>query len=190
MLNSAKSLYHYLVNWYRNRKLREKLPHAGKHCTIMIPFSVEGGTNIYIGDNFFSNTHLRIEAITQYNQMEFCPEIHIGDNVSFGQFCHIGCINKVTISDGVLMGSRIIINDHTHGDTHHISQERPAKRELISKGEILIGENAWIGDGVAIMPNVTIGRNTIVGANSVVTKSLPDNVIAAGVPAKVVRELA
>ena len=53
----------------------------------------------------------------------------------------------------------------------------------------LLADNVWIGDGAIICKGVEIGANTIVGAGAVVTKSLPANVIAAGNPAKVVREL-
>lgn len=65
----------------------------------------------------------------------------------------------------------------------------PELRKLSSKGPVIIKDNVWIGDGVTILPGVTIGVNAIVGANSVVNKDIPDNAIAAGVPAKVIRYL-
>lgn len=52
-----------------------------------------------------------------------------------------------------------------------------------------IGDNVWIGGGVIINPGITIGENTVVGSGSVVTKSLPANVLAAGVPAKIIRKI-
>ena len=52
-----------------------------------------------------------------------------------------------------------------------------------------IGNNVWIGEGVHINQGVTIGNNTIIGSGSVVTKDIPDNVIAAGVPCKVIRKI-
>ena len=54
---------------------------------------------------------------------------------------------------------------------------------------IVIEDNVWIGAGVHIMGGVTIGRNSVIGAGSVVTKDVPENVIAAGVPCKVIREI-
>lgn len=54
---------------------------------------------------------------------------------------------------------------------------------------IVIEDNVWIGAGVHIMGGVTIGRNSVIGAGSVVTKDVPGNVIAAGVPCKVIREI-
>lgn len=189
MLDVAKKIYNKVLLWRVKKKILNSISNVGDNFNIISPFAIEGGNNIHIGDNFFANSNLRIEAVTKYNDKIFYPEIIIGNNVSFGQYCHIGCINKVTICDGVLLGSKVLINDHTHGDTYCISDVRPSERDLISKGEIYIGENVWIGDGVVITPNVSIGNNTIVGANSVVTKSLPENVIAAGIPAKVIRQL-
>ena len=54
---------------------------------------------------------------------------------------------------------------------------------------ITIGDNCWLGAGAIICPNVTIGNNVVVGAGAVVTKSFGDNVVIAGNPAKVIREL-
>ena len=55
--------------------------------------------------------------------------------------------------------------------------------------EVRIGNNVWIGANATILPGVTIGDNTVIGAGAVVSKDLPANVLALGVPAKVVREL-
>lgn len=52
-----------------------------------------------------------------------------------------------------------------------------------------IGQNCWIGAGVVIVPGITIGDNVVIGAGSVVTKDLPSNVIAAGNPCKILREV-
>ena len=50
-----------------------------------------------------------------------------------------------------------------------------------------IGENVWIGAGTIIVPGVTIGKNSVIGAGSVVVKDIPDNVVALGTPAKVIK---
>ena len=54
---------------------------------------------------------------------------------------------------------------------------------------IHIGRNCWLGSGVCVMPGVTIGDNTVIGAGSVVTKDIPANVVAYGIPCKVIREI-
>lgn len=55
---------------------------------------------------------------------------------------------------------------------------------------ITIGHNVWIGAGVNVMPGVSIGDNSVIGAGSVVTRDVPANVVAAGVPCRVIRSIA
>lgn len=54
---------------------------------------------------------------------------------------------------------------------------------------VVIGRNCWLGAGVIVLPGVKIGDNTVIGAGSVVTKDIPSNVVAAGNPCKVLREI-
>lgn len=62
-------------------------------------------------------------------------------------------------------------------------------RDIYTTGDVTIGKNCWLAKGVSIMPGVSLGDNVTVGANSVVTKSFPDNVVIAGVPAKIIKYL-
>ena len=70
----------------------------------------------------------------------------------------------------------------------------PICPELRAKGyqynmPVHIGKNCWIGAGAIIVPGVTIGDNVVIGAGSVVTKDIPDHVVAAGNPCRVLREV-
>lgn len=62
----------------------------------------------------------------------------------------------------------------------------PAERKLSAEG-VRIGDRVWLGENVCVLPGVSIGDGTIVGAGGVVTRSLPDNVIAVGAPAKPIK---
>jgi Acetyltransferase (isoleucine patch superfamily) len=118
----------------------------------------------------------------QYAGDLFSPSISIGDNCNIGEYCHISAINKITIADGVLTGRFVYIGDNAHGG---LSWEEagipPAKRKLITKGEIMIGRNVWIGDKSTILGGVSIGDNVIIGANTVVTHDIPSNTVVGGV---------
>jgi maltose O-acetyltransferase len=72
--------------------------------------------------------------------------------------------------------------------THPLEPE-PRRAGWESGQPIAIGDNAWLGGGVIVCPGVTIGADTVVGAGSVVTRDLPAGVLAAGSPARVLREL-
>lgn len=99
---------------------------------------------------------------------------------------HIGCINRITIGQGTLIGSNVLITDHSHGEKEY--ELSPSYRPLYSKGPVEIGKNVWIGENVCILPDVTIGDNCIIGAGSIVTRSIPENSIAVGNPARVVKQ--
>jgi len=72
--------------------------------------------------------------------------------------------------------------------THPI-EPQPRRDKLEAAKPITLGDNVWLGGGVIVCPGVTIGDNSIIGAGAVVTRDVPPNVIAAGNPARVLREL-
>lgn len=118
----------------------------------------------------------------------FSPKIKIGSNCHFGAFNHITAINSIEIGDNLLTGKNVTITDNSHGSTdfEHLSIE-PILRPLVSKGPVKIGNNVWIGDKATILPNVTIGDGAVIAANAVVTKDIPAYCVAAGNPAKVIK---
>ncbi|WP_319799860.1 acyltransferase [Flavobacterium sp. N1994] len=175
---------------YERDELKQKFKKVGVKFTIGKDSRVFNPKYIEIGDNFIALDRFRIEAWDKYENDTFQPSIKIGNNVIFNTDIHIGCINSVEIGDNCLFASRIYITDHHHGDTSDgMIKLQPSKRPLISKGSVKIKNNVWVGEGVVIMPGVTIGENCIIGSNAVVTKDIPDNSVAAGMPAKVIKNL-
>lgn len=146
---------------------------------------VRGVRNIKVGKNFRSRKGLWLEAVTDYESLKHDPRISIGDDVTLSRDVHIAAILRVTIGSGVLMGSRIMISDHSHGyynGPHSDPAQNPAYRALVSKGEVVIEDNVWLGDGVVVLPGVTIGFGSVIGANSVVSRDVAPMTIAGGNP--------
>jgi acetyltransferase-like isoleucine patch superfamily enzyme len=163
---------------------------VGNNIRLHYPIYLHGGKHITIGDNFYADFRLRLEAWDDHLGYKFTPKIIIGKNVSINSDCHIGAINEIIIEDGVLIASKVYISDHYHGEiTSETLNLIPSQRKLFSKGPIKIEKNVWIGEGVVILPNLTIGENSIIGANTVVTKSIPKNSVVGGNPSRIIKLL-
>lgn len=145
-----------------------------------------GGAFFKMGSNVIIKKHSVLHAYCKWKEQSFSPEIIIGNNCFLGEFIHISCINYIEIGDNCLFGRRVTITDHSHGTTSDY-ETPPLKRDLYSKGPVIIGENCWIGENVCILPGVIIGKNVIIGAGSIVTHDMPDNSVVGGVPAKVIK---
>jgi len=105
--------------------------------------------------------------------------INVGDYCGFSGTV-IGAFINVTIGNNVLCGANTLITDADwHLDDPRSGVPKP----------VLIEDNVWLGEGVKVLKGVTIGVNTVIGAGSVVTKNIPANVIAAGNPCKVIKQL-
>ena len=120
---------------------------------------------------------------------DFNPEIRIGENCCFGAWNHITATNKIQIGNNLLTGKWVTITDNSHGETNFETlQMPPIMRPITSKGPVIIGNNVWIGDKVTILPGVTVGDGAIIAANAVVTKDVPAYSVAAGNPAKIIKQ--
>jgi len=158
----------------------------GRHARLL------GLAHMRLGPSFRAGDNLWLEAITLYAGERFNPYLTIGANVSFSDAVHIGCLSSITIASGTLIGSRVLISDHSHGIYRGAQSTSPdiipAQRPLYSTAPITIGSNVWIGDGAAILAGATIGDGAIIGANSVVTGAIPPATIAVGAPARPIRQ--
>lgn len=137
--------------------------------------------NIFFGDNFYAGQGVWLQAVTKESHIIFGRDVQISD------WSHIAALGRVTISDGCLIGSRVHITDHSHGETSNLECEfnvMPNRRPLMHKGDVFIESNVWIGDGAVILGNVRIGRGAIIAANAVVTKDVAEFSLVAGVPAR------
>lgn len=110
--------------------------------------------------------------------------IEIGENFYANYNLVILDCAKVTIGDNVLIGPNVGI--YTAGHPLHFELRN---EEWEFACPITIEDNVWIGGNVVLNPGVTVGRNSVVGSGSVVTKDIPANVVAAGNPCRVIREI-
>jgi acetyltransferase-like isoleucine patch superfamily enzyme len=111
------------------------------------------------------------------------PErIRIGKHVAIGYYSVLQGAGGITLDDFVLLGDHVILatSSHPSAELHfHNFWSKP----------IHLQENVWLGSNVVVLPGVTIGQNSAIGAGAVVTKDIPPDSVALGVPARVVETL-
>ena len=169
--------------------VRRRFKYAPHFTCFGYPFEMQGGRYISIGRGCIIGKDVRLNAIDRWQNETFTPEIIIGEHTLVSPRCHIGCINRIIIGYHVTLGDRVYITDHVHG--HSLREEMdtpPFDRPLVSRGGVTIEDFVQIGENCVVLPGVTIGRGTIVGAGAIVTKDLPPYCVAAGNPAKVIKQ--
>jgi maltose O-acetyltransferase len=147
----------------RRRILKDLLGAGGDDAWIQPPFYCDYGANIHLGRGCYFNFNCIV--------LDVC-EVRIGD------FC--------------LFGPAVQIYTAMHPTEFLARRPDPNEPTKVAKEfgkPVTIGSDVWIGGGAIICAGVTIGSRTIVGAGSVVTRSIPDDVLAAGSPCRVVRQL-
>lgn len=109
--------------------------------------------------------------------------LHLGDNVyiNFG----LSMVDDADIGSSTMLGPNVSLIT----TNHLIAPEFRKKKRYQYILPIHIEENCWLGANVTVLPGVTIGENSVIGAGSVVTHDIPANVVAIGVPCKVLREI-
>lgn len=150
------------------------------------PFDVRGKKKISIGNGLTTGKYCRIEAHGAGDKYSLI----IGKNCQINDSVHIAAADCIKLGDNVLIASRVFITDLNHGsykgDVHSHPDVICNERTLYT-APVDIGSNVWLGEGVVVLPGVTIGSSSIIGANSVITGNIPENSIAVGNPAKVIK---
>ena len=114
--------------------------------------------------------------LTKYNWMVQNKDgLKLGYKTDIGAFTYINAKNGVVIEDFVQIGSHCSLYSESTIDS--------------KVGQIILKKNCKIGSHSVIMPGVTIGENAVIGAFSFVNRDVPDNVVAAGVPVKVIKKI-
>ncbi len=154
---------------------------------IRFPIIIRGKKWINFGNNLTTGRRCRIEVNGTFKN----KVLIFGENVNIGDDVRISAAEYITIGNNVLMGSKVLIIDNSHGTYSGDKQDSPdvaPNARGLYTAPIVIGNNVWIGEGAVIQMGVEIGDGSIVGANSVVTNSVPPNTIVGGIPAHIIKE--
>lgn len=153
----------------------------GEHCFIgdrVVIHQRQGGRFVMLGD------HVSIykDSIIETGRNGY---VGIEARASVHPYCYISAFESpIVIGEGVMLAPFCALYSHSHGVDMGIPiREQP----LITRGPIVIENEAWLGTRVTVLSGVRIGMGAVVGAGSIVTHDIPDNAIAVGNPARVVR---
>jgi acetyltransferase-like isoleucine patch superfamily enzyme len=124
--------------------------------------------------------------VKSYVLLSHLDNLEIGNNVSINEFCSVGCLGGVSIGDNVAIahGTTILSTEHDF-----LNQSQGVKEAPTITKKTKIGSGVWLGAKTVITAGVVIGENAVIGAGSVVTKDIPADTVAAGVPAKVIKHI-
>ena len=180
----VKKAYLDFRRWYAEYFLRPECEYLGPWYTIMKPWYVHiSGDNVRIGHSFtaIGEPGNRVE-IGVWGREQGQGSVTIGDACLMSPGSRISASDSIVVGDGVMLANGAYITDcDWHGIYDRMARDEPAP--------VTIGDNVWLGDNCAVLKGVTIGENSVVAARAVVTRDVPANVVVAGSPAKVVKEL-
>jgi acetyltransferase-like isoleucine patch superfamily enzyme len=176
MLNAKYARLILRLGWWKlrlGRRLRlDGLAFIGPRCSL----EVRPGAVIELGRWSWIGHGCKIR----------CHEgaVSIGAKAVLGQECTISAYQHVSIGRECVIADRVMLIDFDHG---MVEVERPIRLQGIYKRDVRVGNNVWIGYGACILRGVTVGDNAVVGTNAVVTRSVPENAVVGGVPARLIR---
>ncbi len=114
-------------------------------------------------------------------------EIRIGEGCFLNRETMLAAVERIEIGDHVMFANGCFVGDADH---RYDDPDQPITRQgFVPRGPVRIGSNVWFGVNCVVTGGVEIGDRAVIGANSVVTRDVPAGAIAAGAPAKVIREI-
>ncbi|MEE1317330.1 MAG: acyltransferase [Prevotella sp.] len=183
VLGKFNAVIWYAINYFSAKWWGVNI---GKCCHFIgkTHFNRIQGSFIQIGDNCTFNSSKTANLIGVYSPcmistIEKNALIEIGKNCGFSGTV-IGAALHIKLGNNVRCGANTLITDSDwHSDDYRAGKNK----------EVIIEDNVWLGYGVKVLKGVHIGENSLIGTNSVVTKDIPANVAAAGIPCRVIKQL-
>ena len=150
-----------------------------------LPVRIVGEKRIAIGDGVFLGAGCCLQALPDSDDQSVA--LFIGSGTSVAGRCVISAVRSVRLEENVLLARNVYISDHSH---RFDQTDLPILSQGIAKiRPVLIKKGAWLGQNVVVCPGVTIGAGSVIGANSVVNQDVPDFSLAAGAPARIIRQI-
>jgi len=152
---------------------------------MMKPWNIDiHGAHIRIGDNLHVVTAPdRRVSLSTWQVDEYEGHINLGDNCLLCPGVRMDSGSSITAGNNCMFAAGSYVTD---ADWHDIYDRT---RSVGQTSPVILADNVWVGDGATICKGVKIGENSIIGAGAIVTSEVPANSVAAGNPAKVVKQL-
>lgn len=173
-------------NHLRYLRIKRKLGKSEGYINIGQRVKFNNPQCIYIGKNVGIGADTFFGPVILQNGINYNPKIIIGEGTWIGKHSSIAAIDCVKIGKHVLFAAYVHITDHSHGYEDITKPISP--QPLISKGPVIIEDDCWLGFSCEILSGVHIGKHSVIAARAVVTKDVPPYSIAAGNPAKIVKQ--
>lgn len=174
----------HIISFFALLKYRLFFPKRvkiGNNVIANFRLKIAGKGKVEIGDDVNLWSHAE-----PTNLLTFSPEAII----KIGKGCRLNgatlqARKAITVGNHCLLGSTIVMDN----DFHHVDPNRRFDKSEIPTKPVIIGDNVWLCGQSAVLKGVNIGNNSVVGFRAVVTKDVPTNVVVAGNPALIVREI-
>jgi len=166
----------------------KRFGHMGAGSVVCFPANtIFNEQYIHIGAGSLFGPQITLSAGMVPGQVMVSDQvITVGERCLFGKGSGIVGHLEIVIGDDVWTGHHVYITDQNHG---YADLDLPISAQVMPERPVSIGDGSWLGHGTVVLPGAQIGRHVVVGANSVVTGVLPDNCVAGGAPARVIKLL-
>ncbi|HWM22901.1 MAG TPA: DapH/DapD/GlmU-related protein [Ilumatobacteraceae bacterium] len=152
------------------------------------PHALMNERYIHIGSGTMIGAFVTLSAgMVPGQQCVTDPVVSIGDRCLIGRGSGIVGHLRIEVGDDVWTGHNVYITDQNHG---YDDPTLPISRQVMPERPVRIGSGSWLGFGTVVLPGAEIGEHVVIGANSVVTGVIPSYTVAAGAPARVIKEMA
>lgn len=150
------------------------------------PLFLSNERYVLIGNNVRIKDGYRIECYPHFYNWDYHPKFILEDGVIIGHGFTGFVADTIRIGKDTILAGNVTLISENHGMNPEI--DTPYHAQELTTGPIDIGEGCWLGQNVSVLPGVKIGKKCIIATNTVVTKNIPDYCIAAGSPARIIKQ--